>query len=351
MILEDDGDPIASRDQLDTLVPRRMITPLVKAKSDKQGSMQVLWHFGLLVISANLIPATWLSTLVTAFVSSFFFAGLHECVHRTAFRTPVWNDIWAHIFGFLCVRPAAHYRYYHWQHHKYTGNTDLDAELLPGSFLDFPVDTIGGYFVYLSGIPFWMDAIFTTVRHARGRCSEIYLVTDRARRHVTTEARWYSTMYAGLAGLGLSSPIVGGFLWRFWVLPALLGQPFLRFYLLTEHRGRADTSIITENTRTMVTNRLYRKMAWNMSFYQEHHAWPSVPFHRLAHAHELLVNATPAAAAATTTTITTTKQTDERSELEAGEQIASGTKGYLYFHAKFLQSLLRKDSRREKVTH
>eukprot|EP00977_Amphora_coffeiformis_P018635 scaffold6615_cov172-Amphora_coffeaeformis.AAC.8 len=347
MILQDDGDPVASRDQLDALVPRRFITPLVNSKSDRKGLQQVAWHGGLLVASAVLIPVPWLSLLAMAFVSSFFFAGLHECVHRTAFRSAIWNDIWAHVFGVLCLRPAAHYRYYHWQHHKYTGNKDLDAELLPGSFLDFPVDTLVRYFIYLSGIPFWIDAVTTTVRHACGKCPEIYLATEKARRHVTQEARGYLALYVGLAGLGLALPALGRFCMRFWVLPALLGQPFLRFYLFAEHRGRANTPVITENTRTMDTNWLYRKLAWNMIFHQEHHAWPSVPFHKLPQMHELLVNAT--ATTTFTTSSSANNQTEERSVLEPGEQIASGNQGYLHFHGKFLQSLLQKESAMRKM--
>lgn len=32
------------------------------------------------------------------------------------------NDICMHIAGFVCLRPALHYFYYHWAHHKFTGS-------------------------------------------------------------------------------------------------------------------------------------------------------------------------------------------------------------------------------------
>lgn len=32
----------------------------------------------------------------------------------------------------------------------------------------------------------------------------------------------------------------------------------------------------------------YRKLAWNMPYHAEHHAWPSVPFHFLPFVHKLL---------------------------------------------------------------
>ena len=95
---------------------------------------QVAFHFGLVALAACSTPiiGTKLSLLALAFVSSFYFNGLHETIHRTAFRSNMLNDAFAHIFGFLCLRPARHYFHYHWQHHRYTGNPKLDSELQPG---------------------------------------------------------------------------------------------------------------------------------------------------------------------------------------------------------------------------
>ena len=139
--------------------------------------------------------------MATALVSSFYFNGLHETIHRTAFRFNFCNDAFAHIFGFLCLRPARHYYHYHWQHHRYTGNPKLDSELQPG-LLDFPVDNVARYALYLSGIPFWGDAILTTTKHAFGKCDEAYLTNERAKREVTREARIYLALYACIAAWG-----------------------------------------------------------------------------------------------------------------------------------------------------
>ena len=331
--IENDADPLASLEQLNNLVPRAKITPLVKSKSNLQGTLQTAWHFGLVAASAIFLPPR-LAMLAVAFVSSFFFTGLHECVHRTAFKSVQLNDVVAHVFGFLCLRPAIHYRYYHWQHHKYTGDVDLDSELQAGSFLDLPVNSIPSYLFYLSGIPFWIDAVTTTLQHARGKCPEMYLHDDKKACHqVTFEARIYVALYAAMAGLASVVPRVGSALRHYWIWPALLGQPFLRFYLLAEHRGRATSPVIYENTRTMQTNALYRKLAWNMPLHAAHHAWPAVPFHKLDAAHQLLVEA-----AATRST------TDDPSNLlEQGEEIGGGGQyGYLRFHASFLRHLMRR---------
>ena len=72
-----------------------------------------------------------------------------------------------------------------------------------------------------------------------------------------------------------------------WVLPALLGQPFLRLYLLAEHGRCPFVANMFENSRTIFTNRLVRFLAWNMPYHAEHHAYPAVPFHRLPELHAL----------------------------------------------------------------
>ena len=66
-----------------------------------------------------------------------------------------------------------------------------------------------------------------------------------------------------------------------WIIPALLGQPFLRLYLLAEHGCCAFVANMFENSRTTFTGPLVRFLAWNMPYHAEHHAFPTVPFYRL----------------------------------------------------------------------
>jgi len=73
-----------------------------------------------------------------------------------------------------------------------------------------------------------------------------------------------------------------------WIVPAVLGQPFLRLYLLAEHGRCPFVANMLENTRTTFTNWFVRKLAWNMPFHAEHHAYPGVPFHQLPAFHVLI---------------------------------------------------------------
>ncbi|WP_093997460.1 fatty acid desaturase [Octadecabacter ascidiaceicola] len=65
-----------------------------------------------------------------------------------------------------------------------------------------------------------------------------------------------------------------------------MGGPFLRRYLLAEHARCPHAASMLESTRTTFMDRLVRFLAWNMPYHVEHHAYPSVPFHKLPEFHE-----------------------------------------------------------------
>ena len=91
-------------------------------------------------------------------------------------------------------------------------------------------------------------------------------------------------LYAMAALSLLWSPLL---IW-IWVVPVLLGQPFLRLYLLAEHGDCPFVADMLQNTRTTFTNRIVRFLAWNMPYHVEHHVYPAVPFHRLPDLHHLM---------------------------------------------------------------
>jgi len=56
--------------------------------------------------AAQLLPAMALSMVAMAFVMAFNFMPLHETVHRSAFKTRLWNDVFMHVAGLLTLRPV-----------------------------------------------------------------------------------------------------------------------------------------------------------------------------------------------------------------------------------------------------
>jgi fatty acid desaturase len=138
------------------------------------------------------------------------------------------------------------------------------------------------YWWYLSGLPTWWQSLQAIWRHATRGVSEPY-IEERHHQMVITEARIH---LAGYALLLLLSLLTGSsLLWWFWILPALVGQPLLRLYLLAEHSGCDFAANMLENSRTTYTLPWLNFLAWNMPFHAEHHYLASVPFHALPALH------------------------------------------------------------------
>lgn len=272
-------------------------------RSDLSGLVQAITHLSLVVAFGALscwngYLASWpgaVAFLCQAFCMAFLFNGLHETVHMTAFKSPWLNVVFGNIFGFLIFRPMKYYRCYHFNHHKFTGDSERDPEL-QNSMLDMSLDNIGSYLTYLSGLPFWIDRFTSLIRHSvfshTSKLEDEYL-TPLTRRLMLSEARIYVSLYATLAIIvafdvaGMSDVVLWG-----WFLPTLAAQPFLRFYLLAEHHGCPQGVNMLSNTRTTKTWWWYRQLAWNMPYHGEHHAFPSVPFHQLPALYEHLKSQT-----------------------------------------------------------
>jgi fatty acid desaturase len=218
--------------------------------------------------------------LVHGVVLIFLFAPLHETIHRTAFHSRALNDAVAFVIGVLLVLPREYFRAFHFAHHRFTQEA-TDPELA------IPKPASVPQFLWcVSGLPYWIAGFRGLFKRAAGTLNEPFYATDRVRRSVIVEARWVLAIYAValIGSIATGSTIL---LW-YWVIPALLGQPVLRLYLLAEHSGCPRTQDMLENSRTTYTNALVRLLAWNMPFHAEHHGWPSIPFHALPQANALI---------------------------------------------------------------
>jgi len=206
------------------------------------------------------------------------FAPMHECVHKTAFKTPWLNELVGWIAGALCCYNFTYYRRYHTWHHRYTQDCEKDPEL------ESPKPTsVLGYAIQISGIPFWFNKPRELVRLALGRASQRPYITEQVNRHVAWSARWQLGLYLTVAIASLIAHSTFA-LW-FWLVPALLAQPLLRALLIVEHTGCSLDANGLTNTRTTLASWPVRFLMWNMPYHAEHHLYPSIPFFRLPHAH------------------------------------------------------------------
>jgi fatty acid desaturase len=255
-------------------------------RSDRQGLGQLAIHLAALLASGAAVLAAggtpWLlpAMLLHGILVVFLFAPLHEAVHRTAFRSRWLNDGVAQACGALLLLPPAYFRAFHFTHHRHTQDPARDPELgtpKPASW--------AGYLWHVSGLPYWRERIATSLRHARGQVAEPF-IPPHARPQIVREARLLLGLYALLALTSLLA--ASDLLLRLWLVPALLGQPFLRLYLLAEHTLCPLVPEMLRNSRTTRSTALVRRLAWNMPYHAEHHAHPALPFHALPAAHELL---------------------------------------------------------------
>ena len=250
-------------------------------RSNSKGIAHMAGHLGALILMGTYIaigsPFWWLLLLPYGVALIFLFTLAHECTHATPFASTRLCDFVGHATALPLIQPFLWFRYFHLAHHKHTNDPARDPELENGP----RPETWSAYIRYVSGWGIWTSNIQLVIRHARGQVTAPYLPR---RRHAAMirEARLLLICY-GLIMLSLcSTPIA------FWllILPALIGQPFLRLYLLAEHGHCPSVANMLENTRTTLTNRILRFFAWNMPYHAEHHSMPLVPFHALPELHD-----------------------------------------------------------------
>jgi len=251
------------------------------ARAPGQGLLHLAGHLGALALTgagiALAVPGWPLLLPLHGVLLVFLFTLQHECTHRTPFASDALCDAAGHVIGALLLNPFLWFRAFHLAHHRHT-NQPGDPELA------FPKPVSRTQFWWhVSGLPLWWGAVRLVFRLARGGERPPYL-TDRTRKRAEAEARMLLALYALAALSLLVSPLV---LWL-WVIPALLGQPFLRLYLLAEHGDCPQVADMFANTRTTLTTAVVRRLAWNMPYHTEHHVLPTVPFHNLPALHGLI---------------------------------------------------------------
>jgi len=251
-------------------------------RSDGPGLRHLAGHLGLVVgvgaLIAAGVPGWWLLLPVQGVLIIFLFTLEHEATHRTPFRTVWLNDWVGRLCGVLLVLPFEWFRAFHMAHHRCTNLPGKDPELAGPK----PA-TRAAWLWHVSGLPYWIAEVRLMARLVAGRVEDDF-VAEGAKARVVAETRGMAVIY-GLAGLSL---VWTDLLLWVWVVPVLLGQPFLRLYLLAEHGDCPEVANMFENTRTTFTTRAVRWLAWNMPYHVEHHVWPMVPFHRLPEVHGMM---------------------------------------------------------------
>lgn len=249
-------------------------------RSDARGFLQLGAHAVLLCASGTLVWATqaslWLAPalLMHGIVLTFLFCPLHETIHRTAFASRWPNELVGWVCGAVLMLPPEYFRFFHYTHHRFTQDPARDPELAQP-----PPSTLASYLWRVSGLPYWHDRLTVTLRHAlTGRTNEAYIPPAKSAL-VVREARILWAFYLAIIAASIYFRRADALI--YWVIPALLGQPFLRLFLMAEHTHCALSDDMLANTRTTRTNAAVLLLTWQMPYHAEHHCVPSVPFHAL----------------------------------------------------------------------
>ncbi len=250
------------------------------ALADGPALRHLAGHIGLIVLLAAAIawrvPFWGLLVPVLGIAMAFLFTLQHECTHRTPFRTGWINEWVGHACAVLLAQPFLWFRYFHLAHHRFTNDPENDPELAG----EGKPETWAQYLWHVSAIGYWWAKVQVVIGNAFGPLDAPYL-PPRTHARIRLEARVLLAVYALAAVALVAMPSA------FWIWPGplLIGFPVLRLYLLAEHAHCPSVANMFANTRTTLTNRTIRFLAWNMPYHAEHHAVPGVPFHKLPALH------------------------------------------------------------------
>ncbi len=260
-------------------------------RSDGQGFIHIFAHLMLLTITGSLaywcyLGQHYLLALGTLFIHGTCYSFLgwagagHELVHRTVFKTKIYNDFFLFLFAFLTWNNYVYFRASHVRHHKATVYDKLDGEVrLPQTFR---------YSDWLWSLAFDLPACNRAIRIVtenslgviRGSWGMTLFPDEASRRKVYRSAR---IVLLGHMILAASFVLSGHWPLLFIVTFA----PFIADWLnkvlaLAQHIGmQANVDDFRLNSRTVLLHPFLAFLYWQMNYHIEHHMYPGVPFFNL----------------------------------------------------------------------
>ena len=219
----------------------------------------------------------WLAIVCQGIALCFLFCSMHEAGHGTAFRSKILNKLVTSFVGLLLFIGPVWFQSFHAAHHRHTNHPALDPELTTSK-----PQTWAQYLFHLTGIMVWVSNLRTLLFNATRTPTDSF-ISSSSRYHIKKEARLMLLTYTFIFTGGII--LAPHYIFKFWLLPLMLGQPFLRLFLLAEHAGCPHEPDMLKNSRTTHTNPLILFLSWNMPYHTAHHSFPAVPFHQLSTFH------------------------------------------------------------------
>ncbi|MEZ5864145.1 MAG: fatty acid desaturase [Geminicoccaceae bacterium] len=267
-----------------SLVPPDRLRRLARRR-DLPGLVFLGLHLSVLAFTGTLVVLTldswwlWPAMFLHGIVIVHLFAPFHETAHSSAFRSRRLNTavLWA--TGLVLGLPPTFFRLEHAAHHAHTSDPDRDPEMVAAS------GSVAGYLWYATALPYFWALFSSLFRHPLGAFNAVEraFIPASQRRRVQREAVWMWVVYVTIACASIATGSTLAL--TCWLVPRILGEPFMRIIRMSEHGACPLVPDMLLNTRTVLTLRPIQWLNWNMAFHAEHHAIPAVPFHALPALH------------------------------------------------------------------
>ena len=259
--------------------------------------------YGLLAFLSIRFQHWWLWTVVwclQGIILSGFLGAAHDCAHGTFAKSPRLNRVAGSLWSSVVLFNFSLYKYFHLEHHKYT-SVEGDTEPL-GTFPDLRT-----YLYNLPTTAFFVAFWKMSAEALRGEFPH-FIKTLKARKEVVLDDAPQVVWI--LVTLFLTALWPKQLVLAYWC-PMLVYFPMVFWTSLPEHYGCDEGADVLRNTRSTISNRLFRYVFWNGNFHAEHHIYPNVPSCNLFRLHRLI-----------------------------GQHFAFRESSYVLFHARLIWQLL-----------
>jgi fatty acid desaturase len=250
-----------------------------------------LWY-GLIVLAALAMIALWETdwAVVAFLVYGTLYAGpadsrWHESGHGTAFATDWMNNCLYQMASFQVMRRPTVWKWSHARHHTDTLITGRDREIqvrLPIRPAAVLLDFFGFALAPREFVAAFLNA------SGRIRDEERTFIPESEAAKVVREARIWVAIFLAVAAAALyfqswlPIALIG-------LLPSICGSWLYNFFGIVQHACLPENVLDHRlNSRTVLINRVFRFLYWNMNYHVEHHMYPAVPYHALPRLHEAI---------------------------------------------------------------
>ncbi len=246
--------------------------------------LKIPFHFGLWAAAGAAIwytmdtpywlPVGLLASLFIAQIVRGLGAIAHDSVHGTVLK----SKLGSYILGFLCWAPTGMsytiYGNYHLHHHRITNTyPDVDNFVVTDYTKNPTMAKVILLCVYSFGYPIYF--LFQMFRYRRR-----LTFAKQVRMNVELLVFWGAVFAA-------TYYLPWKFMLFFYGVPFILGSIFASITSLIEHFEMEPGDDDAYSSRTYATKRHFLNFLWNnVSFHNEHHKFPGIPWYNLRSFHE-----------------------------------------------------------------